>query len=120
MNTVKNAEKFISIQMLFSSSIYAISIFECNNTPIQKGAQGYRTANKTPHIFLVAKGGDAEGGNQNHIIQGVNSQHVKCRIFCRSELMIPALSFETIHLKLESIMKPKFDGQLLKLWIQSV
>lgn len=112
MNTVKNAEKFISIQMLFSSSIYAISIFECNNTPIQKGAQRYPTANKTPHIF--------SGGNQNHIIQGVNSQHVKCRIFCRSELMIPALSFETIHLKLESIMKPKFDGQLLKLWIQSV
>ena len=30
------------------------------------------------------------------------------------------LSFETMHLKLESIMKPKFDGQLLKLWIQSV
>ena len=49
--------------MLFSSSINALSIFECNNTPIQKGTQRYPTANKTPHIFLEAKGGDEEGGD---------------------------------------------------------
>lgn len=37
--------------MLFSSSIYAISIFECNNTPIQKGAQRYLTANNTLYFW---------------------------------------------------------------------
>lgn len=52
MNTLKNAEKFISIQMLFSSIIYALSIFECNN-PYKKEDRG--TQPQIKHLIYFWK-----------------------------------------------------------------